>query len=136
LGPREAEAAELRRVWERQHLSVLECCPKLYHDIVRWIVEGRGVVAVMNKIDEALDRTPTPAARVTAATAAFDQIRALVPADRRAQFVDLVGKVNRGQAAAPELKRFLYLLAVQLHAGTLLESTYFDDVRAMVERAG
>ena len=134
MRPHETEAAELRRDWERQHLSVLECSPKMYHDVVRWIDEGRGVVAVMNKIDEALDRTPTDAARVTAATAAFDQIRALVPPDRRTEFVELVGQVNRRQQKPAELKRFLFRLALQLNAGSLLESTYFDDVRHMVER--
>lgn len=107
----------------------------MYHDVVRFIAEGRGVVAVMNKIDEALDRTPTDAARVTAATAAFDQIRALVPPDRRTEFVELVGRVNRRQEKPAELKRFLFRLALQLHAGSLLESTYFDDVRHAVERA-
>jgi hypothetical protein len=132
---KDAEQIEIRRVWERQQLSVLECCPKIYHDVVRWIDEGRGVVAVMNKIDEALDRAPTTASQVTAATAAFDRIRTFVDAQQRASFVDLVGRVNRGLAKAGELKALLFDLARRLNANSLLEGTYFDDVRQIAERA-
>lgn len=129
----DTEAIEIKRVWGRQHLSVLECSPKVYHDIVRWIDEGRGIVWIMNKIDEALDCTPNSATRVTAATTAFDLIRQMVDAGQRDAFLELVGKVNRGQSGAPELKALLFVLAIQVHAGALLEGTYFDDVRHLAE---
>jgi hypothetical protein len=45
------------------------------------------------------------------------------------QFVDLVGRVNRNQAPPLDLKRMLLGFALAHHAGELLESTYFDDLR-------
>jgi hypothetical protein len=134
LDRRDVEAAEIDRLWRRQHLSVLECCPKLYHDIRTAIEEGRGVVTILNLIDAALDRTPTTATIVSAATTAFDQIRKLVTPEERQEFLNLVGSVNRAAAPAVDVKRKVFELAVRHHAGSLLEGAYFDDVRHQVER--
>lgn len=123
-------------MWRRQQLSVLECCPKLYHDIRTALEEGREAVKILNLIDAALDRTPTTATIVSAATAAFDQIRKLVTAEERSDFLLLVGAVNRGASPAIAVKRKVYDLAMRHHAGSLLEGAYFDDVRHVVERRG
>jgi hypothetical protein len=125
----ESETFEMRRYWRRVSLSVLEGSPKHYHDIVGWIDEGRSPRVVMNAIDEALDRTPTNATRVSAAAAAFDLMRRLATPQQSGQFVDLVGRVNRNQAPPLDLKRMLLGFALAHHAGELLESTYFDDLR-------
>ncbi|HYC78785.1 MAG TPA: DUF1722 domain-containing protein [Planctomycetota bacterium] len=127
------EETEIERVWRRQQLSVAECCPKLFHDIQTAIDEGRGIVMVMNLIDAALERTPTSATILSAATMAFDQMRARVTAEERAEFLALVSGVNRGALSAVDVKKKAFELAVKHNAGSLLEATYFDDVRRLVE---
>jgi hypothetical protein len=133
---RDVETAEIGRVWGRQQLSVLECSPKHYQDIRTAIEEGRGVVTILNLIDAALDRAPTTATIVSAATTAFDQIRALVTVEERSEFLLLVGAVNRAATPALAIKRKIFELALKHNAGSLLEGTYFDDVRVDAAREG
>jgi Protein of unknown function (DUF1722) len=125
---------EITRTWERQKLSVLERSPARYQDIRAGIQEGSRAERIFNLIDAALDEVPTPATIVSAATSAFDQIRALVSSEEREAFLDLLGQVNRRAATPVDLKTTLLAMAVRHHATALLEATYFDDVRAFAAR--
>jgi hypothetical protein len=125
---------EITRTWERQRLSVLERSPALYQDIRSAIEEGARPETIFNLIDSALDREPTGATIVSAATQAFDLIRTLLSREERDGFVDLLNQVN-GRAAKPlDLKQSLLGLAIRHHATALLEGTYFDDVRTAAAR--
>jgi hypothetical protein len=120
---------EITRTWERQRLSVLERSPALYQDIRAGIQEGSRAEVILNLIDAALDETPSPATIASAATSAFDQMRALVTNEEREVFLELLGKVNRHEAKPIELKSVLLTFAVRHHATAMLEGTYFDEVR-------
>jgi hypothetical protein len=125
---------EITRTWERQRLSVLERCPLLYQDIRTSIAEGGRPENILNLIDAAIDRTPTAATIVSAATQAFDLIRTLLTKDERDAFLGLLNEVNLRQAQPLDLKQRLLVLAVRHHATALLEATYFDDVRVAAAR--
>ena len=86
-------------------------------------------------IDTALERPPSPATIVSAATTAFDEIRALVTPEERAQFLAVVSAVNRGEARPEAAKTRLFGLALRHHADVLLEGSYFDDVRSAQQGA-
>jgi hypothetical protein len=125
---------EITRTWERQRLSVLERAPALYQDIRSAIEEGGRPERILNLIDAALDETPTPATMISAATQAFDLLRALLSREERDRFLEILNKVN-GRVERPiALKQTLLALAVKHHATALLEGTYFDDVRAAAAR--
>ena len=120
---------EIDRVWRRQRLLVLERSPAAYHDIRTAIEEGREAHLVLNMIDVALDQRPTSATVLSAATQAFDAIRKFVTDVETRTVLELLGRVNSEAAPAVELKSLLLTLARKHHATTLLEGTYFDDVR-------
>ena len=125
---------EITRTWERQRLSVLERSPALYQDIRSAIEEGGRPERILNLIDAALDREPAPATIVSAATHAFDLLRALLTPDERNAFLEVLNKVNGRSAEPLLLKQTLLGFAVRHHATALLEGTYFDDVRAAAAR--
>jgi hypothetical protein len=125
---------EITRTWERQRLSVLERSPALYQDIRSAIQEGARAERILNLIDAALDRQPTAATIVSAATQAFDLMRALLTREERDGFLELLSGVNGRSVEPVVLKQTLLGLAARHHATALLEGTYFDDVRAAAAR--
>lgn len=116
-------------------LLVLERSPATFQQVKSALDEGVSPVRILNLIDAATERTPTPASVISAATFGFDQIRNLVTHAEREEFLALVGTVNRQAAPPATLKSALYRLANRHHATALLEGTYFDDVRSLVENA-
>lgn len=116
-------------------LLVLERSPATFQQVKTALEEGVSPVRILNLIDAAVERTPTSASVISAATYGFDQIRNLVTESEREEFLALVGTVNRQGAPATALKVALFKMANRHHATALLEGTYFDDVRSMVENA-
>ncbi len=127
---------EIRRVWERQRLLILERSPALYQDIRSAIEEGRPPVHVLNLIDTALDRTSTPATVVTAAMQAFDVLRNQVTTSERDDFVQHLEAVNQQRESPRSLKARLFRLALAHRASAILESSYVDDVRELTGSRG
>ncbi len=129
------DSAEIKRIWERQRLAILERSPALFQEIRSAITEGRSPGEVFRLIDVALDRVPTGATIVSAATQAFDLLRQLVATEERDEFLDLLSRVNQNQATPQALKARLFALATQRRATAILDGTYFDDVREPATRS-